>query len=206
MSKNVVIMGAGGHAKMIADIIIKSGDMLYGFLDDNIPIGTKILQDYAVVGKIEDCNKLQNEKELHFIIGIGDNHTRETIYEKYKVKYYTAIHPTAVIARDVTIGEGTVIKSNATIDVLATIGKNCIVGTGSITAHDSKIGDYVHLSPNATICGTVNVGKYTHIGANATVINNINVASDCIVGAGAVVVKDIEQSGTYVGVPAKKIK
>ena len=206
MSKKVVILGAGGHAKMIADIIIKSGDSVYGFLDDNLTAGTKIMGQYSVLGKINDCIKLQKDEELYFIIGIGNNYIRKEIYEKYKLNYYTAIHPTAVIAIDTKIGEGTVIKSNATIDVSTTIGKNCIIGTGAIVAHDNNIGNYVHVPPNATLCGTVTIGDFTHIGAGTTVINNINIVSDCVIGAGAVVAKDIKEKGTYVGVPVKKIK
>ena len=206
MCKKVVIIGAGGNAKMIADIIIKSGDIVYGFLDDNKEKGTKILEDIVVIGKISDCLEIKQAENLYFIIGIGNNYLRKEIYEKYNLNYYTAIHPTITRAIDTTIGEGTVIKANATIDASTSIGKNCIIGIGSIITHDNIIGDYVHISPNATLCGTVKIGNFTHIGANATIINNVEITDNCIIGAGAVVVSDIKEKGTYVGVPAKKIK
>lgn len=206
MNKNVIIIGAGGHGKVIADIIIKSGDKVVGFLDDNLERGTKVIEQYVIIGKINDCIKLQEDKSLLFIIAIGNNYIRKDIYEKYKLNYYTAIHPTAVIGIQVNIGEGTVVMANACINSNTTIGKNCIINTGAIIEHDNIIEDYVHISPNATLCGTVNIGKYTHIGAGATIKNNTTICSNCIIGAGAVVVKDIKQDGIYIGVPAKKIK
>ena len=204
--KNVVIIGAGGHGKVIADIIIKSGDNLLGFLDDNIPVGTKIIKNYKTLGKIRECTFLQQyNRKLYFAIAIGDNYIRKNIYERYTLNYYTAIHPSSVIGMEVTIGDGTVIMANACISPNTKIGKCCIVNTGAIIEHDNEIGNYVHVSPNATLCGTVNVGDFTHIGAGATIKNNINITEDCIIGAGAVVVKDILEKGTYVGVPARRI-
>lgn len=206
MSKKVVIIGAGGHAKVIADIIIKSGDEVVGFLDDNIEKDTIIIDDYKVIGKTEECLKLKEDKELYFIIAIGNNFIRKDIAEKYNLNYYTAIHPTAIIGIQVQIEEGTAIMANACINPNAKIGKHCIINTGAIVEHDNIIDDYVHISPNATLCGTVTVEEGTHIGAGSVVKNNVTITNNCTIGAGGVVVKDIEESGTYVGVPANKIK
>lgn len=207
MSKQVVIIGAGGHAKVIADIIKKSGDIVYGFLDDNKEVGEQIIAQYKVLGKIEECVHLQEKnKQLYFVIAIGNNYIRRSIYEKYKLNYYTAIHPTAILGMQVEIGEGTVVMAKACINSHTTVGKNCIVNTGAIVEHDNVIQDYVHISPNATLCGTVKVGKFTHIGAGTVIKNNVSVMQDCVIGAGAVVVKNIEKKGTYVGVPAKMKK
>lgn len=200
MQKRVYIIGGGGHAKVIANIVEKVGDIVAGFLDDNLPLGTKIL-GYEVVGKVEDIYKF---KENYFIIGIGNNSVREMIVEKYPdVKYYTAIHPNANIEKDVQIGEGTAIMAGVNINVSVKIGNHCIINTGCIVEHDNCISDYVHISPNATLAGTVNVDKKTHIGVGATVKNNISICENVVVGAGAVVVKNIEEEGTYIGVPAK---
>ncbi len=165
--------------------------------------GTKVL-GYNVLGKIEDINNMK--KNTSYVIAIGNNYIREQIYQKYKMKLYTAIHPTAVIAKDVSIGEGTVVMANACINSSAKIGKNCIINTGVIVEHENIIEDYVHISPNATLAGNVKIGKFTHIGAGATVINNKTITSNCIIGAGATVVKDINKKGTYVGIPAKLMK
>lgn len=210
MNKNVIIMGAGGHSKVIADIIVKSQDNVLGFLDDNIPINTVIIKEkkLKVLGKIEDSIKIKEQNnDIEFVIGIGNNKTRKAIAEKYpNLNYYTAIHPSSQIALDVKIEDGTVIMANACINTSTTIGKHCIINTGAIIEHDNIIEDYVHISPNATLCGTVKIGELTHIGAGSTIKNNINICSNCIIGAGAVVVKNIEEEGTYVGVPVKKIK
>lgn len=207
MSKQVVIIGAGGHAKVIADIIVKSGDRVYGFLDDNLEIGTTIAnnEQFKIIGKIEKINKLKENTNLEFVIAIGDNTVRKNIAENYNVKYYTAIHPSSIIALDVSIEEGTVVMANAVINTSAKIGSHCIVNTGAIVEHDNIIENYVHVSPNATLCGTVKIGECTHIGANATVKNNTKICNKCIIGAGALVVKNINESGTYVGVPVKRI-
>ena len=207
MSKQVVIIGAGGHAKVIADIIVKSGDRVYGFLDDNLEIGTTIAnnEQFKIIGKIEKINKLKENTNLEFVIAIGDNTVRKNIAENYNVKYYTAIHPSSIIALDVSIEEGTVVMANTVINTSAKIGRHCIVNTGAIIEHDNIIENYVHVSPNATLCGTVKFGECTHIGANATVKNNIEICNKCIIGAGALVVKNINESGAYVGVPVKGI-
>lgn len=211
MPKQVVIIGAGGHAQVIADIIQESGDIVYGFLDDNLKKETVIANDerLKVIGDFNTRFTLPiTHPELEFIIAIGDNKRRKEIAEKNvpNMKYYTAIHPSANIGINVSIGEGTVIMANACINASANIGKHCIINTGAIIEHDNQLEDYVHISPNATLCGTVKVGELTHIGAGATVKNNINIISHCTVGAGAVVVKDIKEEGTYVGVPAKLMK
>lgn len=206
MSKKVVIIGAGGHAKVIADIIIKSGDEVVGFLDDNIEKDTIVIDNYKVIGKTKDCLKLKEDIELYFIIAIGNNFTRKDIAEKYNLNYYTAIHPTAIIGMQVQIEEGTVIMANTCINPNTKIGKHCIINTGAIVEHDNLIDDYVHISPNATLCGTVTVGEGIHIGAGSVIKNNITITNNCIIGAGGVVVKNIEENGTYAGVPARILK
>lgn len=211
MCDKIILLGSGGHAKVIADIVMKTGNILVGFLDDNIKSGTTIIkheqQEYKVLGKIEDAIKIYKENpNIKFIIAIGNNYVREKIANEYELPYTTLIHPRASIAIDTKIEKGTVIMANATVNTGTQIGSHCIVNTGTIVEHDNQLEDYVHISPNATLCGTVKVGKLTHIGAGATVKNNINITSDCIVGAGAAVVKDITTSGTYVGIPAKLLE
>lgn len=209
MPKEVVIIGAGGHAKVIADIIVKNNDILLGFLDDNIEKGKKVIADYKVLGTISDCQELCNYKNnLMFIVGIGNNLTRLKITKEYpNLLYYTAIHPNAVIGLDVKVGEGTAIMANACINSNATIGKHCIINTGAIIEHDNILDDFVHVSPNAALAGNVKIGEGTHVGIGATVKNNINIKENNIIGAGAVVVKNILGTGkTMVGVPARENK
>ncbi|HAS91462.1 MAG TPA: acetyltransferase [Clostridiales bacterium] len=199
--KQVVIIGASGHGKVVADIVEKSGNIVRGFLDDK---DSGEVFGYSILGQV--CDYIKYASECEFVIAIGDNHVRENIANKLnKGRLFTAIHPTACIAKDAIIGKGTVVMANAIINSTAKIGNNCIINTGAIVEHDNFIDDYVHLSPKVALGGTVRVGKSTHIGIGATVINNITIADNCIIGAGAAVVNDILHGGTYVGVPARKI-
>lgn len=207
MHKKVIIIGAGGHAKVIADIIEKSGDQIVGFLDDKIEKNTIIVKDYKVIGDLNSRFSLSiANKDYEFITAIGDNKRRKEISTSPNLKFYTAIHPSAQIGLDVKIEEGTAIMANACINSSARIGKHCIINTGAIIEHDNIIENYVHISPNATLGGTVKVEELTHIGIGATVKNNVTICKNCTVGAGAVVVKNIEKEGTYIGVPARKRK
>ncbi|MDD2375994.1 MAG: acetyltransferase [Clostridia bacterium] len=202
MNKKVIIIGASGHAKVIADIVIKNEDILLGFLDDNL---TGEVIGYSILGKTLDLDKFKNN-EIQFIIGIGNNITRKEISTKYNLNYYTAIHPSAVISNNVEIQEGTAIMANAVINISSKIGKHCIINTGSIIEHDNILKDYVHISPNATLSGTVTIGECTHIGTSASIKNNINICDNVVVGVGGVVVKDINESGVYIGMPTSQVK
>lgn len=204
MRKKVIIIGASGHGKVIADIVSCSGNEVVGFLDDaNDVQNTKVL-DFPVLGKLEDYKKYL---DCEFVIAIGNPYIRKEIAEKIDVNWHTAIHPTAVISKfETSIGKGSVVMANAVINPSAKIGEHCIINTGAVVEHDNVLEDFVHISPNATLAGVVKVGKSTHIGVGASVKQVINIAADCQIGAGAVIVRDITESGTYVGVPARKIK
>lgn len=208
MYNKVIVIGAGGHAKVVADIILKSNDQVIGFLDDNIEIGTVVNKEYdiKVIGKIEDCSHLEKLHSAQFVIAIGNNEIRNAIASKYKINYYTAIHPSAIVGSDVTIGIGTVIMANACINSSTQIGQHCIINTGAIIEHDNIICNYSHISPNVALGGAVKVGQDVHIGIGATVKNNVEICDNVLIGAGAVVVKDICDVGTYIGIPAKRLE
>lgn len=203
--KDVIIIGAGGHAKVIAEIILKSGDNVVGFLDDKNDLQNKIIYiNKKVIGTTKDINKY---KDCYFIIGIGNNAIRKKINEENNLKLYTAIHPSAIIAQDVEIGEGTVIMPGVVINPGTKIGKNCIINTSSSLDHDNLIEDYVHISPGSHLAGTVKIGESTWICTGVIVKNNITIEKDNVIGAGSVVIKDIlDTNSTYVGIPAKKTK
>ncbi len=199
MCKEVIIIGAGGHGKVIADIIEKSGDKVCGFLDDGAQ--HKELFGYPVLGKSADCGKF---KDKEFFIAIGNNSVRKKIASSNAdLKFYTAIHPSAIISRGVEIGEGTCVMAGCVINANTKIGKHAIINSGSVVEHDNILSDFVHLSPGAVLCGTVSVGECTHIGAGVTVKNNVSITGEAVIGVGAAVVNDIELPGTYCGVPAK---
>lgn len=196
--KKLVIIGASGHGKVIADIAIKNGYKDIVFLDDDESIVE--CAGFPKVGKISQACSIEGDK----IIAIGDARIRERIQKKLNV--ITLIHPDAVISRRVKIGEGTVVMAGAVINSDVVIGKGCIINTGASVDHDSKIGDFNHVSIGAHVAGTCITGNKIWIGAGATISNNINICSNCTIGAGAVVIRNINKEGTYVGVPAKKIK
>jgi sugar O-acyltransferase (sialic acid O-acetyltransferase NeuD family) len=202
MPNDVVIIGAGGHGKVVADIIIKSGDSVIGFLDDGLEKGTLVL-GFPVLGSIHEIDWF---KQYSFIIAIGNNHTRKKIAENFtEFNYYTAIHPAAVIGLDVEVGIGTVVMANAVVNPSSVIGNHCIINTGAVIEHDNQLKDYVHLSPNSATGGTVQIGELTHIGLGASIRNNITITSGCLIGAGSLIVKDISVKGTYYGTPAQKV-
>ena len=202
MDKNVIIIGAGGHGKVVADTVLSSGNNIVGFLDDDPNIGESFT-GFPVLGRVND---FRNYPDCSFVIAIGNADVREKIANQLQgVSWYTAIHPTAVISKlDVCIGEGTVIMANAVVNAGSVIGKHCILNTGSIVEHDNQLDDFVHISVGARLAGTVHVGKKTWIGIGASIRNNLSVCAGCMIGAGAAVVKNIEEAGTYVGVPAER--
>lgn len=202
--KDVIIIGAGGHAKVIAEIVLKSGDNVVGFLDDNDDFQNRMIYlNKKVIGTTKDINKY---KDCYFIIGIGNNAIRKKINENNNLKLYTAIHPSAIIAQDVEIGEGTVIMPGVVINPGTKIGKNCIINTSASLDHDNFIEDYVHISPGSHLAGTVVVKENTWLCTGVIVKNNITIEKDNVIGAGGVVIRDIlETSNTYIGVPLKKI-
>lgn len=203
--KKLVIVGASGHGKVVADIAIKSGYGEIVFLDDDERLRLTDCAGFSVVGQ---RNKADIYKNWDFIVAIGNATTRQGIQEELEKKgcqIITLIHPEAVISRRVEIGRGTVVMPGAVINSDTVIGKGCIINTSSSVDHDGKILDFVHVSIGAHIAGTVQVATRTWIGAGATILNNVNICSDCVVGAGSVVLKDIDISGTYVGVPAKRM-
>lgn len=197
--KKLIIIGASGHGKVIADIAVRCGYEKVVFFDDNEEI--KECAGFPVVGKVEEAMGIKDEK----IVAIGNASIRENI-QKQLSNVITLIHPDSVISRRVKIGEGSVVMAGAIINSDTIIGKGCIINTGASVDHDCRIADFSHISVGAHVAGTVNIGRNVWIGAGATVSNNVNICSGCLIGVGAAVVKNISESGTYIGVPAKMIK
>ena len=191
------IFGASGHAKVIADIIKASGDMV-GEVFDDLP------ED-----KIIDGRKVYSPKEKDvegpIIIAIGSNKIRRLLAERYEVDYAKALHPNTSISSSVEIGNGSVVMAGVVIEADTLIGKHCIINTSSSINHECRIGDFVHISPNATLCGGVEVGEGSWVGAGAVIIQGIRIGKNCMVGAGAVVIRDVPDDAKVVGNPAKSI-
>lgn len=205
MRDKLIIIGASGHGKVVADIAIKLNKwQSIAFLDDNESIKTSM--GLEVIGKTADAFTYKDEAD--FFVAIGSNATREKIQEKLideELNVVSLIHPSAVIATDVEIGIGSVVMAGVVINSSSRIGKGCIINTSSSLDHDNTIEDYAHISPGVRTAGSVGIGKGTWLGIGSVISNNVNICSGCKVGAGAVVVKDITEPGTYVGVPVRRV-
>ncbi|KXY71825.1 MULTISPECIES: acetyltransferase [Bacillus] len=206
--KRIALIGQGGHAKVIKDMIYANKYFkIIAFFDDKYRSLDKREEIYY--GPISSIPTLMKEVEFKLIIAIGNNVVRKKIVEQlhFNDEYYEiVIHHTAVISESATIGRGTVIMPNVTINADTTIGSHVIVNTASVVEHDNCIGDFVHIGPNATLTGTVTIDDGTQIGAGATIIPNLIIGNWSMIGAGATVIHNIPSGCTAVGLPAKIIK
>lgn len=195
------LFGASGHAKVIIDIIEESGNNIIGLFDDNENI--KQLIDIPVYNPKENKDLMQNSA---FIISIGNNSIRENITQRFSLRYFNAIHPSSVLSKKILMGVGNVVMANTVINIGTTIGNHVIINTSSSVDHDCILEDFVHISPNVTLCGGVIVKEGSHIGAGSVIIPGIKIGKWCTIGAGAVIIKDVPDNCTVVGNPGRIIK
>lgn len=200
---NVVLIGAGGHSKVIQDIVNARDDLtLHAILDQSIE--QKEIVDGVIYAHTDTIESFVDD--CKFCIAIGNNKVRQKLIEEFNIpieEYITLIHTAAVISPSATIGGGTVVMPHAVINADTVIGNHSIVNSGAVIEHDNRLGDFAHVSPNATLAGTVTVGEGTHVGSAATVIPGKKIGGWSIVGAGAVVASDVGDEITVVGVPAE---
>lgn len=206
----IIMIGAGGHSKVIQDIILSSyGNYeIIGRLDDMYE--QLRVEDGVYFGPISVAGKLMNEHtDVRFVVAIGNNRTRKRIMEQLEIpshRYVTLIHKQAIVSLSAKIGAGTVIMPGAIVNADVEIGNHVIVNSGAIIEHDNRVKDFAHISPNAVLTGSVTVGTGVHIGVGANVIPNITIGDWSVIGAGATVICDIAANCTAVGVPARVIK
>lgn len=196
----MVLIGASGHAKVIIDILEKSNTEVSFLIDADPSILN--LQAYKVFHDSE--YSLQPNDEV--IIAIGNNAIRKRLATSMNAIFGWAIHPSVQLADDVEIGQGTVLMASSIINSSTEVGNHCIINTAASLDHDCSLEDFVHISPNATVCGNVQIGEGTHVGAGATVIPNLKIGKWVTIGAGAVVIKDVPDGATVVGNPGRVIK
>ena len=213
MSIKVAGLGAGGHAKVVIEIIrLMDKYDIVALLDPESDLHGKKLFEIPVLGDDSKLNELRDSGVTHFFIGlgsVGDSSTRKRLFEQAVaagMQPIDAIHPGSEISVSARLGEGATIMANVVINASAVIGINNIINTGAIVEHDCFLGDHVHLATGAKLASTVTIGTGAHIGAGATVRQLINIGEDAIVGAGATVVKDVPAGLTVVGNPAAPIK
>lgn len=205
--KDIIIIGAGGHASVVIDTIKSVNNEqhtwnILGCLEDG---NIKKCLEIPVIGKVDDFKNHDLDK-TYFFIAIGNNEIRANIYKKMNnCKFPTLCHPNSTIGSNVNIGLGSLLMSNTIINANTIIGEHCIINTGAIVEHDCKISNFVHISPGTTLCGNVSVGESSHIGAGSVIIPNKNIVENIIIGAGSVIIRDCIEVGTYVGNPACKL-
>ncbi len=204
MNKKILIIGAGGHGRVVSDIALKMNRWQeIAFLDDQ---AVKGLLGIKVIGKVIDAFDYISDYDI--FVAIGNNKIREKIQLQLQdtgAYIPILIHPSAIIGKQVELGEGTVVNAGVVINCYSKIGKGCIINTGALLDHDNVIEDFVHLSPGVNLAGTVKIGRSSWLGIGSIVSNNVKIGSSCKVGAGAVVLKDITEPGTYVGIPVRRI-
>lgn len=195
------IIGLGGHAKVVADIIQKSKKEITGVWDDN-PLVRNFMQ-YEVLGNIKQFENVQTGQ---FIIAIGNNLVRKKIASALKTCEVNAIHPSCTISFSAKIGFGNVFLPNVSVNAAAIIGNHVILNTNASVDHDCVIGDYVHISPQVGIAGNVQVGEGAQVGIGAAVIQGIKIGRWATIGAGAVIIRDVPDYAVVVGNPGRIIK
>jgi acetyltransferase EpsM len=203
--KPIIVIGQGGHSKVVQDIIALSQDYkLFAILDDKYRETWK--SNGILYGPVSYAEEIAARKQIAVIIAIGDNRTRKKIASKLAgtgFEFAVLIHPTATVSPTAKIGCGTVVMARAVINSETHVGENAIINTGAIVEHDNRIEAYSHISPGAILTGNVQVGEGAHIMAGASVIPGKKVGSWSTVGAGAVVIHDLPGFVTAIGVPAR---
>ncbi|MCR6096271.1 acetyltransferase [Salipaludibacillus agaradhaerens] len=202
---NLIIVGYGGHSKVLTDIAQRSKNVrVIGYLDDKFDGMT--IDNGVFYAPLSFSIPLHLKfKDVKWLIGVGDNIIRKKIVKQLKLPreaYMTLVHPTAEVSPHATVGPGTVVMPHAVINADSTVGAHVIVNSGAIIEHDNIINDYVHLSPHATLTGNVEVKEGTHLGANATVIPGKTVGEWSVIGAGSTVIHSMPSFITAAGVPA----
>lgn len=203
---DVIVIGNGGHSKVIQEMIRSLNFKIIAILDGNYIEHNRVNGvEYAPIESIYEYLK----PDVRVVIAIGDNASRKKVSDQLSLhseQYLTVSHPSSVISSTARIGVGTVIMPNAVINANAIIGDQCIINTGAIIEHENKVDNYSHVSPNATLTGDVSTGEGVHIGASVTIIPGISIGSWSVIGAGATVIEDVPSFSTAVGCPAKIIR
>lgn len=213
MIPQLVIVGAGGHARVLAEIAKLSGQYrLIGFTDPIPELKDQKIMSSPVIGTDEVLPELRTQGVDAAIIGVGSvgvNGTRKGLFEtilQIGFSPVVLVHPTAVVSPTVQIGQGTSIMANAIVNANAELGDNVIVNSGAIIEHDCLIGEHVHVATGARLASGVQVSSGSHIGVGASVIQGIRIGCESLIGAGAVVVRDIPDHVTVYGVPARIVR
>jgi acetyltransferase EpsM len=206
----IVIYGASGHGKVVADIVSAMAEMeLVGFVDDYVVEQKKTVGRFPVLGGEEALSEILRTGIEGAVVAIGRNDVRlkkSDMLERMGFRLVTAIHPSAILAGDVQVGAGTVIMAGTVVNASARIGCHVILNTSATVDHDCILEDGCHLSPGVHLAGHVSIGKGTHVGIGTCVIQNVRIGEWSTVGAGAVVIRNVASGKTVAGNPARELR
>jgi sugar O-acyltransferase (sialic acid O-acetyltransferase NeuD family) len=207
LAMKIILTGAGGHGEVVADILLSSADAreaveFVGYVDDDVATHGKKLIGGVVHGSIRDRGRVPHGA---VIVSIGNNLVRRRVFLQLiddGEQLAIARHPSAIVARDVTIGAGSVVAAGVIVNPGVRIGRNVILNTGSFVDHHCAIDDHVHIGPGARLGGGVSVGESTLIGIGAVVLPGLRIGQKVVVGGGAVVIRPVEDGLTVIGNPS----
>lgn len=204
----IAIIGYSGHAYVVCDIFTSMEREVTVYCEKKQKLQNPFRLIY--LGDEQDEEVTKQLMEYDVFVSIGSNKIRRSIYHSlrkaFDKSFIKAIHSSAVVGQQVTIGAGTMISANVTINALAQIGQGVICNTACVVEHECVIGDFVHIAPGAVLAGAVEVGTNTFIGANAVIKQGVHIGENVVIGAGSVVLKDIPNGTTFVGNPARKLE
>ncbi len=205
LDRKLIVFGAGGHGKVVADVATQSGWTVVGFVDDAPDAGVHASLPFPVAGDRASVRAFLRDG-CQVALGIGSNHAREAIarfLQSEGTEAATIISHAAIVSPWARIGAGTVIMPGAVVNAMAILGEGIIVNTGAVIEHDSRIGKYAHISPNSTLGGGAIIGEFAHIALGAIVLPFVCIGNRSTLGAGSVATRTLPDDVIAFGVPAR---
>ena len=204
----LIILGGGGHGRVVADTARRTGRWEHILFLDDAPDRTRAESDFAVLGTCKDLDQVLRPGD-ECVVAIGDNGQRRAMLDQvdqHAVPLAVIVDPSASVSADASLGPGTVILPQCAVNIGAELGRGCIVNTGASVDHDCRLGDCIHVAPGAHLGGDVSVGDLSWIGIGASIRHGIRVGARVMIGAGAAVVSNVATGSTVVGVPARPLE
>ena len=210
MNNPVIVIGSGGHAKVVIEALLRAGRAVIGRTDCDPARGVTVIRGVPFLGN-DEALTAHDPAMVELANGIGstgDPARRIAVFETFRARgfrFARVVHPSAIVPTDTQIGEGAQIMAGVIIQPGCRVGVNAILNTGARIDHDCDIGEHVHIAPGAILCGEISIGARSHIGAGTVVVQTVSVGAGCLVAAGAVVVDALADGTRAAGIPARRI-